>query len=98
MWASSDGAASERVITSLGNSAVAIVAASPAGERVELAQLGGKLELELTRVHALGLGDHEATAGELELELQLAIALAQRIIKALWVAGCEHRETRRAPT
>ena len=50
-----------------------------AGEPIELAELGGELELELRGVDALGLGDDKPAAHDLDLELEVTVALAQAI-------------------
>jgi hypothetical protein len=73
-----------------------------AGELVELAQLGGKLELELCRVDALGFGDDEAAPHQLDLELQVAVALAKavalggQLVSALPLFRERHFELRHA--
>ena len=65
-------------------------------EQVELVQLGRELELDLLRVDALGLGDHESAPRDLDLELQMAIALTQAIaLGARWRG--RPRDQRRAP-
>ena len=50
-----------------------------AGERIELTQLRRELQLELLRIDALSLCDHEAPARELDLKLQVVVARAQSI-------------------
>jgi hypothetical protein len=60
-----------------------------AGEPVELAQLGGELELELRRVDALGFGHDQAPPHQLDLELQVMEAFAQTV-----ALGCQLFGTR----
>jgi hypothetical protein len=61
----------------------------PLGQRVQLRQLGGELELELLDVHALGLGDEEPLLQQLEFQLHRGVRLAQRVSFGLHVISLD---------
>jgi hypothetical protein len=64
-----------------------LVAGHPAGQRIEGGQLPRELELELSRVDALGLRHHQAAARKLNLELEKLIGRAQPVALRLHIGA-----------